>query len=45
MKTERKIYSAPTCSTVELEAQQIICYSGNTTQATHENFEEEEYEW
>lgn len=46
MKTKKENYVAPKCNTVDVELQQIICTSGtNTNNATHEGFEEDEYEW
>lgn len=45
MKTKEENYESPSCKTIEIEAEQIICGSGDRETATHEGFEEEEYEW
>ena len=45
MKTKEENYESPSCKTIEIEAEQIICGSGDGETATHEGFEEEEYEW
>ncbi|WP_298455506.1 hypothetical protein [uncultured Prevotella sp.] len=46
MKSKKENYVAPLCNTVEMEPQQIICASGDEIpEATHESFDEEEYDW
>lgn len=44
MKTKEENYESPSCKTIEIEAEQIICGSVDGETATHEGFEEEEYD-
>ncbi len=46
MKTKKENYVSPSCKTIEMESEQIICGSDvNEITSTHEEFEEDNYEW
>lgn len=47
MKTKKENYVSPSCKTIEMESEQIICGNKDVNEitSTHEEFEEDNYEW